>query len=197
MPFARVCRVVALLAVILPTPPSKAASGGSALNGMQTTPDSFPEVTAEALDRTAVVLPKGFEGDRNLIFLFWARNQEQQIDTWTTAAQALLHNSADLRVYRMLVSPRENSLYRWWDNNSLRTAETDPEMLHWTVPLYTDKAELRRSLGLSEDERNIAVMLLDRSGRVLWKSHGAATGASRAGLFAAAREKQQVVVQAH
>ncbi len=190
MSFARVCRVFAFLAVLfLPSVFSKASGVGlPAGSGAQTAaPDSFPELTSEALDRTMVMLPKGFEGRQNLVFLSWARNQEPQIDTWMTAAQALLHASTDLRVYRMLVSPRENSLYRWWDNNSLRSAETDPEMLHWTVPLYTEKAGLRRSLGLAEDDHKIAVLLLDRNGRVLWKAAGASTEASRAGLLAAAQ----------
>ena len=149
----------------------------------------FPDTTADALDRSLINIPKQLEGRENLVFLLWARDQEAQVDTWITAAQALQHASFDFRVYRMLVSTRENALYRWWDNNSLRSAETDPEMLHWTVPLYTDKAQLRHALGIADDDRTIAVMLLDRSGRVLWKARGPSTEAGRAGLLAAAQGK--------
>ncbi len=189
-----VCRVGALLAVaLLPGfSVSIAERGMPARAGVQTTTagtETFPALTAEALDRNLLTFPRQVEGRLNLVFLFWARDQAAQIDTWSATAQALQHASFDFRSYRMLVSARENALYRWWDNNSLRSAETDPEMLHWTVPLYTDKSALRRSLGLTDDEHTVVILLLDRAGRVLWKDRGVSTEAGRASLVAAVRQQ--------
>ena len=109
------------------------------------------------------------------------------MDTWTAASQALQHADSEFRVYRMLVSTRESALYRWWDNSSLRSAETDPELLHWSVPLYTDKHALQEALGLSGDEHKIAAVLVDRAGRVLWKAEGPSTADTRTGLQAATK----------
>ncbi len=148
----------------------------------------FPAISAEALDKTAVNLPLQLEGKLNLLLLFWARDQEPQIETWTAAAQALQHTQSEFKVYRMLVSAHENALYRWWDNSSLRSAETDPELLHWSVPLYTDKHALQEALGLSGNEHKIAAVLVDRSGHILWKAEGPSTPEGRAGLQAATKD---------
>ena len=146
----------------------------------------FPSVATEALDRTPLQLPEGFEGRQNLLLLSWARDQAGQVESWTAVAQALQHTDFNFRVYRMLVSAQENVLYRWWDNASLRASETDPQLLHWSVPLYTDKTALRRSLGIAGDEHRMAAILVDRAGRVLWHAEGVSTEQTRRSLLAAA-----------
>ncbi len=158
---------------------SDAGSGPVAQAGV------LPAISAEALDKSEITLPAQLAGRQNLLLLSWARDQTTQLDTWTAVAQALQHTHVDFRVYRMLVSMPENALYRWWDNASLRAQETDPDLLHWDVPLYTDKAALRRALGISADEHTIVAVLVDRAGRVLWKAQGPSTAATRAGLLAA------------
>lgn len=147
----------------------------------------FPTLTTEALDKTQLTVPAQLEGKQNLLLLSWARDQAPQLDTWTAVGQALLHTNFDLRVYRMLVSAPENALFRWWDNASLRAAETDPELLHWNVPIYTDKAALRRAIGIPGDDHAVVALLVDRSGHVLWKAQGTSTAASRASLLATAQ----------
>ncbi len=147
----------------------------------------LPTITAEALDKTLLTVPAGLEGRQNLLLLSWARDQASQIDTWTAVAQALQHTDFHFRVYRMLISAPENALFRWWDNASLRAGETDPELLHWDVPLYTDEAALRRALGLGLHDRSVVAVLVDRSGKILWKALGPSTSASRAGLLAASQ----------
>ena len=147
----------------------------------------FPTISAQALDKSPLIVPTQLAGRQNLLLLSWARDQTSQLDTWTAVAQALQHTHFDFRVYRMLVSMPENALYRWWDNASLRAQETDPELLHWDVPLYTDKVALRRALGISSDEHAVVAVLVDRAGHILWKAQGPSTAATRAGLLAAAQ----------
>ena len=162
-------------------------SGGAQTGENAATDSTFPSITTEALDRTPLQLPAWFEGRQNLLLLSWARDQAAQVDSWTAVAQALQHTDFAFRVYRMLVSAQENALYRWWDNASLRASETDPQLLHWSVPLYTDKAVLCRSLGIADDEHRVAAVLVDRSGRVLWHAEGASTEQTRKSLLAAAQ----------
>ncbi len=136
-----------------------------------------------------ILLPSQLEGTENLLLLSWARDQTPQLDTWISVAQALQHRDSGFRVYRMLVSAPENVLYRWWETASLRADETDPELLHWNVPLYTDKTLLRRNLGLESDERSVVALLVDKAGHVLWKAEGPSTASTRAALLAAAIAK--------
>ncbi len=149
----------------------------------------FPTIAAESLDKTPILLPSQLEGTENLLLLSWARDQGPQLDTWTSVAQALQHTDSGFRVYRMLVSAPENVLYRWWEIASLRADETDPELLHWNVPLYTDKTALRRSLGLENDEHSVVALLVDKAGHVLWKAEGPSTTSTRAALLAVAIAK--------
>ncbi len=148
---------------------------------------TFPTINAQALDKTSITLPSQLQGKLNLLLLSWARDQAPQIETWNAVGQALLHSDPAVRVYRIPVSDPENFLFRWWDSASLRTDETDPELLHWIVPIYTDKAMLRRALNVPANEHQILVLLVDRSGRVLWRSQGPSMPGSRQSLQAAAK----------
>lgn len=145
----------------------------------------FPTLTADAMDKTTVTIPTQLEGRQNLLVLSWARNQQAQSDSWTPVAQALQHLHPDARAYTVLVSTPENILYRWWDNASLRAAQSDPELQHLTLALYTDTTALRQAINIP-DEHEVSVLLVDRSGHILWKSEGALTEPGRNALLAAA-----------
>lgn len=145
----------------------------------------FPVVTLEALDKQKLTVPPGLEGQLNLLLLSFARDQENQLATWTATAQALQHTDFTFRAYRMPVLERQNELLRWWQNASLRSDETDPQLWHWTVPLYVDKAQFRAQLGIA-DEKSVVALLVDRGGHILWRATGASTPESRMSLRAAA-----------
>ncbi len=151
----------------------------------QTHPSIFPVVSADALDKRRVTLPSGLEGQTNLLLLSFARDQANQIDTWSAVAQALQHTNVSFRAYRIPVEERENALFRWWANASLRSEETDPELWHWVVPIYVEKASFRTQLGIA-DEKSVVALLVDRSGRILWRATGVSSPQSRAALEAAA-----------
>jgi hypothetical protein len=146
----------------------------------------FPSIQAEALDKSSILIPSQLEGRLNLVLLSWARDQSPQLDTWEAVGQALQHTHTDFRVYRMPVNDNENSLFQWWDNASLRAQESDPQLLHWDVPLYTDKAALVLAIGLPKDEKQVVALLIDQSGRILWKSQGPSTEQTRFSLIQAA-----------
>jgi hypothetical protein len=145
----------------------------------------FPVVTADALDKQRVTLPAGLEGEVNLLVLSFAPDERNQVETWTAEAQALQHTNVKFRAYRMPVEERENALFRWWANASLRSDETDPQLWHWVVPLYVEKKQFLAQLGIA-DEKSVVVLLVEKSGRILWRATGASTPGARAGLAAAA-----------
>lgn len=153
-------------------------------------PGVFPTTQAEALDRTSVTVPAQLQGAENLLLLSWARDQGPQLDTWTAVGQALQHTQPSVSMYRMPINEPENVAFRWWDDASLRAAETDPQLLHYDVPLYTDKAELMRAIGLPADEHKVIALLVDRAGHILWKAQGPSNQASRAALLSAAAAAQ-------
>jgi phenylpropionate dioxygenase-like ring-hydroxylating dioxygenase large terminal subunit len=101
-----------------------------------------------------------------------------------TLAQALQHANFKFRWYRLPVADRENFIFRWWENSSMRSEETDPETWPWLIPLYVNKDEFRKALQIP-NEREIVALLVDKQGHVLWRASGVLTPTSRASLTSA------------
>lgn len=144
-------------------------------------PAKFPALTTYSLDKTKVNLPSELEGKVNLLLISFEPEQSKDIDTWMPTAQALQHMNFLFRYYRMPVSGEENFIFRWWDTSSLRSVETDPLTWHWIIPLYTNKDAFRRALNIP-NEKEIVLVLVDKTGQVLWKTSGRMTGDKKAAL---------------
>lgn len=134
----------------------------------------FPAVTATSLNKTRFALPSGFGGKINLVMISFAREQQQQVDSWLPTARQLEQQHADLRYYELPTTARENLLYRWWFNSALRSNNTDPALDGRILTLYVSKGAFRQSLHIP-NEKKIAVLLVDRSGNVLWQTEGTFT----------------------
>lgn len=145
---------------------------------------TFPTISAYSLDKAKVTLPGDLVGQYNLLLISFQPEQQKQVETWMPVAQALQHTNFNFRWYRLPVSERENAVFRWWENSSMRSEETDPETWHWIVPLYVDKGQFRNALQI-QTERNITALLVDRQGHVLWRASGAFNPSDRAALTAA------------
>jgi hypothetical protein len=153
-------------------------------NGETPKPAVFPGLTTYSLDKAKLNLPADFAGQLNLLLISFQPEQQTQIDTWMPFAQGLQHINFNFRWYRMPVSSNENIVFRWWENSSMRSDETDPEAWPWIVPLYVDKNGFRRDLQIP-GERQISVLLINKQGRVLWRAEGPLTPDKRASLTAA------------
>jgi hypothetical protein len=169
-------RLVILALLLLPF---IAAQGGDAQNAV-----TFPAVSSYNLNKVKISLPADLAGQVNLLLVSFQPEQQKDIDSWTPAAQGLLHTTLGFRWYRLPVSGPENMIFRWWENSSMRSDETDPEIWPWIIPLYVNKDEFRRTLQIS-GEKEVVVLLTDKQGHVLWRASGAMTPANRTALEAA------------
>ncbi len=143
----------------------------------------FPNISADALNKKHLNLPKDFGGHHNLLLLSFEREQEKEIETWSQLSKDLQKADASFRTYILPVFTRENVLYRWWENSSLRSDVNDPELLDVTVPLYVDKARFRKDLQIAS-EHQIVALLVDDTGKVIWRSEGPLTDEKKSGLLA-------------
>lgn len=141
----------------------------------------FPQVTAYNLNKSRLNLPADFAGQLDLLLISFQPEQRAQIETWMPLAQALQHTNFTLRWYRLPISNRENFIFRWWEDSSMRSDESDPETWPWIVPLYVDKNSFRHTLQIPT-EHEIAVLLVDKQGRVLWRASGTLTPDKRTAL---------------
>ena len=136
----------------------------------------LPPVTAYTLDRAKVTLPANFATPLNLLILSFQRDQQSQVDGWLPAITA-----PTVQTWWLFVSPRENGLYRWWLNASLRGSLLPSQPRRYTVPLYVNKTQFLHSLQISS-EQDVVLLLTDKAGHVLWRTAGPVSESKKAAL---------------
>ena len=136
----------------------------------------LPPVTAYALDRAKVTLPTNFSATLNLLVLSFQRDQQSQVDGWLPAITA-----PTVQTWWLFVSPRENGLYRWWLNASLRGSLLPSQPRRYTVPLYVNKTQFLQSVQISS-EQDVVLLLTDKAGHVLWRTAGPVSESKKAAL---------------
>jgi hypothetical protein len=161
--------------ILFAVPCALAASQNSPVSS----PAVLPSVTAYALDRAKVTLPNDFASPLNLLILSFQRDQQSEVDGWLP--QLTASSTPSVQPWLIPISPQENGLYRWWLNASLRSSLPASQPRRYTVPLYVNKAQFLRSLQVSS-EREVVLLLTDKTGRVLWRATGPVTDAKLAGL---------------
>jgi hypothetical protein len=137
---------------------------------------AFPPVTAYTLDRARVTLPANFAAPLNLLILSFQRDQQSQVDGWLPAM-----TTPTVQTWWLFISPRENGLYRWWLNASLRGSLLPSQPRQYTVPLYVNKTQFLQSLQIPS-EQDVVLLLTDRAGHVLWRTAGAVSDSKKAAL---------------
>jgi hypothetical protein len=131
----------------------------------------FPEVKGSNLEGKDFTLPGGFEGERNLVFIAFLREQQADIDTWTPMARRLCAQGPNLRAYELPTIRRGNPLLRWVINQGMASGIHDRRAREATIPLYLDKEMFKESLAI-EKEEEITILLLDRRGAISWRTTG-------------------------
>ncbi len=136
-------------------------------------------MTAYALDRQKVTLPADFATPLNVLVLYFQRNQQQAVDDWFAAATQ--SDASRVQTWLLPISPKQNPLFKWWQNASLRGTQATAAPRHYTVPLYVDEGQLLRSLQVGS-QQEVAVLVTDKEGRVLWRTSGVVDEAKKAAL---------------
>ena len=122
-----------------------------------------------ALDRQKVTLPAEFTAARNVLIIGFQLDQQQALDDWFVAAGP--GEAASFQRWILPIFPRENFVYRWWQNASLRGRLAPGQPRHYTVPLYVDMATFLQGLRLPS-QPDVLLLVTDRAGHVLWQTVG-------------------------
>jgi hypothetical protein len=129
----------------------------------------FPHVQGSNLEGRKFNLPEDFEGELDLVFVAFQREQQTLVDSWLPLAKTLTARYEGLRYYELPTIYRANSLVRWFINNGMRSGIPDQHARESTITLYIDKEPFRAALGIP-DEQTIHVLLIDAAGRVIWRT---------------------------
>ena len=131
----------------------------------------FPALQFPDLNKKAVSLPGGLNGERNLVIIAFERKQQNDIDTWLAVLPAMLANHPKVAYYELPVIDKMNGMMRWFINNGMRGGIPDPAQRERTITLYTDKKVFREALRIP-DEKRIYLLMLNKAGEVLWRTEG-------------------------
>ena len=144
------------------------ASGGSEMS--MAPGGSFPKLTASNLANETLSLPGDFAGEHNLLLIAFQREQQKNVDTWLHQMKRF-EAAPGFRYYELPTIEKLNPITRWFINGGMRRGIPDRDARARSITLYLDKPAFRSALDLP-DEKQIYAVLVDRSGRVLWRAEG-------------------------
>ncbi len=148
------------------------------MRGSTTTPPTalgeFPAIQATSLDKAKLHLPQDFAGQFNLVVISFAREQQQEVDTWIPVARQIQTSHSTFSYYELSAMAKENLLYRWWFDAALRSDTTDKDLRSRILTVYVSKLKFQKSLHIA-DEKRVVALLVDRTGKVYWRADGACT----------------------
>ncbi|MFZ1942214.1 MAG: hypothetical protein WBG23_15585 [Acidobacteriaceae bacterium] len=129
-------------------------------------------------------LPADFAGQLNLVIISFAREQQQEVDSWVPAARKIESAHSQFRFYELPTMSRENLLYRWWFDEALRSNTTDKDLRSRILTAYVNKRTFKKSLDI-ENEKRVVAILVDPKGHVYWRADGSYNDAGTAALLSA------------
>jgi hypothetical protein len=143
----------------------------------------FPSLEASDLNKQKIHLPSGLAGELNVLLVAFQREQQADIDTWLPLLPGLVKKHPKLSYYEIPVISRSNFLLRWIIDNGMRGGIPDKQQRARTITLYLDKKPFLKKLGISAEDR-ICVLLVNKSGEVVWRAEGVASQAKLESLEA-------------
>ena len=149
----------------------------------------FPLVKASNLEKRVLNLPADFGGDRNLLLVAFERKQQKDVDTWLREMKRFEEFDPKFHYYELPTIQRPNSLMRWIIDNGMRRGIPDRKARERTITLYIDKLVFCDALQIL-DQKHIHVLLVNRTGDVLWRTEGLFDETKGEGLLSALKRSQ-------
>lgn len=140
-------------------------------------PIRFPTVRGSNLSRKKYLLPDDIEGDLALVMIAFRQSQQSEVDTWLPLAKRLSQQFDQLAYYELPTIDRLPGLARMFIDGGMRAGIPDLRARQATITLYLDKSAFRQELEISSED-TITTLLMDKEGKVLWRTQGPATVAA-------------------
>ena len=146
--------------------------------------DRFPDVPARNLAKQELRLPAAFTHDFNVVFVVFARNQQDEVESWIPLFSEVGKDRDDVQYWQASLMGTMGKALRAIVEGAMRGAIKEPDRRERFFLLYGDKAPILTGLGEPDDE-HLLMLLVDRDGAVIWRASGARAPASEAALRAA------------
>ena len=147
-------------------------------------PRTVPRLEARDLEGTRVTVPDDLAGERNVLLVAFRREHQALVDSWVPWLDARAADDPGFRYYELPTIGIEWSLGRRFIDGGMAKAIPDPVVRRRTLTIYTDVRRVTTALAL-DTTSTIAVVLVDRAGRVRWQGSGPFSDAAADALDAA------------
>lgn len=142
--------------------------------------DAFPHVNGQTFGERAVVLPDAFKGKPAILVITFTRAAQEQARAWSDKLK-----SGSTAAYQVLELEDVPRLMRGFVRGSIRRSIPE-ESRDKFVLLFEGQDELKRAVSFQASD-DAYVVLLDASGNIVWREHGAVDEKKLAGLKAATK----------
>lgn len=123
----------------------------------------LPALQSKDLNGRELTLPHDLPGERTLLIVAFEREQQSDVDTWTTGLKLA---GSNLPWFELPVIENPGALARWFISGGMRRGIKDQALWQHVVTLYTRKADFKTALGITS-EKSVQVLVVDRQGQVL------------------------------
>lgn len=144
----------------------------------------FPVLAARDLTGRTVSLPADLPGELTVVVMAFRRGQQGAVDSWLPWLEQMAAADPRLRYVELPTIGQQWAPARSAIDGGMASAISDEATRGRTLTVYTDVRRVTAALGI-DDRSVIALLLVDREGRVRWRGSGA-FAASTAGALAAA-----------
>lgn len=131
----------------------------------------FPTMQSENLNQRAVNLPAAFNSRRNIVFIAYAQDQQQEVDSWNRFLADAIATYDDVDYFELPTVASGYRLVKGFLDGVMRDGIPDIDKRERTITLFTNVRQFREKLALP-DNRTIDVLVLDGSGTVIAKTRG-------------------------
>lgn len=163
----------------VPTPQSPATE-----DSWTKAPVVIPPLTVYDLEGEKHSFPEEFKDSRTLLLLAFKHEQQSLLNPWLTATTKLIETTKNFKVIEMPTIESSSAAFRAMVNNGMRSGIDDEAARRRTMTLYVNKREFLDTLGI-KDETKVYAVLVDESGKVIWRYDGSYSPEALMGLVQA------------
>lgn len=132
----------------------------------------FPRVEGSNLEGRRFLLPADFEGELNLVFVAFKREQQADVDSWLPFVRDNKLGERGVRVYELPTLNRSYRIMRRMIDGGMARGIPERATREATITLYIDKGPFKRTLQIESENRIVAVVV-NKTGAILWRVDGA------------------------
>lgn len=131
----------------------------------------FPKISAKNLEGDSFELPYELDGTVNILIIAFRREQQLLVDEWISYLNDYTQKNPQIAYYEIPTIHFSYLPFRWMIDGGMRAGIADKKARQRTITLYINKKEFKKHLDIV-DENTIYLVLIDKDGRIIWKTDG-------------------------